>query len=104
MEREALLKRIKEVVHGIDPEAEIILYGSRARGDWTDESDWDLLVLYAGPEDKELEERMSDALYDVELAADEVVTPIIHHKSYWEQPLTKATPYYAEVTRDGVAV
>ncbi|MFP4500354.1 MAG: nucleotidyltransferase domain-containing protein [Candidatus Hydrogenedentota bacterium] len=104
MEREALLQRIKEVVRGFDPEAEIILYGSRARGDATKESDWDLLVLYTGPENKSFEQELCDALYDVELEADEVVTPIIHDRDYWRRPLTQAMPFYREVARDGVTI
>ncbi len=29
----------------VDSEAEVVLFGSRARGDFHDESDWDVLVL-----------------------------------------------------------
>jgi predicted nucleotidyltransferase len=40
-----LLVRVKEIVHQYDPRADIILYGSRARGDATPDSDWDHLIL-----------------------------------------------------------
>lgn len=45
MKREELLEQVKQAVHEIEPGAEIILYGSRARSDAQAESDWDFLIL-----------------------------------------------------------
>ena len=45
MKREALLQRVKQAVHKVEPEADSILYGSRARGDAQAESDCDFLTL-----------------------------------------------------------
>jgi uncharacterized protein len=36
---------ISKNIRLIDPKADIILYGSRARGDERPDSDWDILVL-----------------------------------------------------------
>ena len=36
---------IKRNISEIDPKAQIILYGSRARGNEHKDSDWDLLIL-----------------------------------------------------------
>mgnify|MGYP001792404269 CR=1 FL=1 len=44
-EKSELLKRIKILVREIDSTADIILYGSRARGDEHPDSDWDILIL-----------------------------------------------------------
>jgi predicted nucleotidyltransferase len=41
MNREKLLEQIKQAVRQAEPDAEIILYGSRSRGDALSESDWD---------------------------------------------------------------
>lgn len=38
----------QEVIH-IDPKAEVILFGSRAREDFRPDSDWDFLVLLDRP-------------------------------------------------------
>ncbi|MCB9036979.1 MAG: nucleotidyltransferase domain-containing protein [Lewinellaceae bacterium] len=43
--KEQILSRIKESVNEIEPQSEIILFGSKARGDDRDDSDWDLLIL-----------------------------------------------------------
>ncbi len=50
MERDEAIKKIKEVIlstakkHGIEV-GKIILFGSRARGDYEKESDWDILIV-----------------------------------------------------------
>jgi predicted nucleotidyltransferase len=36
---------IKQTIGRIDPNAQIILYGSRARGTERIDSDWDILIL-----------------------------------------------------------
>jgi predicted nucleotidyltransferase len=41
VKRDELLEQVKQTVHEIEPDADIILYGSRARGDAHAESEWD---------------------------------------------------------------
>ena len=43
MTQVSLLTQVKQLIHQIEPEAEIILFGSRARGDAAPDSDWDFL-------------------------------------------------------------
>ena len=40
-----LLQSIKKKVLEVNPTAQILLYGSRARGTENNDSDWDLLIL-----------------------------------------------------------
>ena len=51
VQRAELLERVKHAVHEVEPEADIVLYGSRARGDAHAESDWDFLILLDGEVD-----------------------------------------------------
>ena len=44
-----ILQLIKETVHQQAPNADIILYGSRARGEATKDSDWDIIVIIDKP-------------------------------------------------------
>ncbi len=40
-----IISSLKHIVHQYDPHATITLFGSRARGDYHEESDWDFLIL-----------------------------------------------------------
>lgn len=48
---------IKKQVKDIDPFADIILYGSRARGEERSDSDWDILILINTKADIETEKK-----------------------------------------------
>jgi predicted nucleotidyltransferase len=50
MERHQVIDSIKQVAAQVLPKGSTLyLYGSRARGDWHKDSDWDLLVLLDKP-------------------------------------------------------
>ena len=45
----ALLARVRATVPAVEPAAQVILYGSRARGDAAPDSDWDTPLYRAMP-------------------------------------------------------
>ena len=63
MEKQQVLQLVKNAVHEVDDSAEIILYGSRARGDHHEESDWDFLVLLDDGENFGVWEKLREKLY-----------------------------------------
>lgn len=48
-DRNSILNMIRGTVRATEPDAQIILYGSRARGDARDDSDWDVVVVLNKP-------------------------------------------------------
>ena len=64
----AFLREVAAKIRAVEPEAEILLYGSRARGDAREDSDWDLFLVL--PERPDLARRQAlyaatgDYMYD----------------------------------------
>jgi len=102
MGREEILGKIKKEVFKIYPSATIILYGSRARGDFSKYSDWDLLILLNENISFDKKLAINDKLFDIELEVDEILIPIIHNVDEWED--LKATPFYQNVQREGIRI
>lgn len=100
MRREEILRKVKNEVNKIYPSAIIILYGSRARGDYNKYSDWDLLILLNENISFIQKLAINDKLFNVELEVNEVLIPIIHNVEEWNDLDT--TPFYQNVQREGV--
>jgi predicted nucleotidyltransferase len=102
MDRDVLLKTVKQTVREIEPGADIILYGSRSRGDAGPESDWDFLILVDGPVSDERTDRIRHRLYEIEWESGEVVSSIVRNRDEWQSGLYKAVPFYNRVRQEGV--
>ena len=87
----------------IDPKAEIILYGSRARGDERPDSDWDILVLTDYPVDLKKERIFRDNLYELEIELGEPFSIFVYSKNDWITK-QKISPFYSNVTQEGVSL
>src|ERR1035438_2153502 len=76
---------IKAKIKEKDPDAEVILYGSHARGDANKDSDWDILILVNKPNFKRYMEReYRDSLFDIVLEIEEPISAFIRTKEAWE--------------------
>ena len=78
-----------------------ILYGSRARGDARNESDWDILILL--DKDRLVQTDFDKVSYPfVLLGCDlgEEINPIMYTKKEWEG--YRNTPFYENVSREGI--
>lgn len=94
---------IRHYINAIDPKAEVILYGSRARGDERPDSDWDILVLTDYSVDLIIERKFRDKLYDLELETGEPLSIFVYSKNDW-QTKQRITPFYENVTQEGVRI
>ncbi len=101
--KENILSHIKQSVRAIESESEIILYGSRARGDEQDDSDWDVLILVPYPAGIKEEQRFRHKLFEVELQFGQAISTLVKSKNEWEGKF-RVTPLYQNIAREGIAI
>lgn len=82
--------------------AELILFGSQARGSADSESDIDLLVLVEEVMTSQQKKTVHDAIYEISLDDDVVISALIVNKQQWNSPVCRELPLYRNVTREGV--
>ncbi len=92
---------IKKNITQVDPNSEIILYGSRARGEEHAHSDWDILVLTDYPVDINVERNFRNNLFELELQVGQPFSIFVYSKEDWLS-VQSVTPFYINVMRDGV--
>ncbi len=100
--RQNIIALIKEKVRKKDSTANIILFGSRARGEATKHSDWDILILLdRSSVDRLTEKEFRDELFEVELETNQPISTFVFSKSEWE---TKhfITPLYQNIQQEGI--
>lgn len=98
-----MLVACKAAVQQIVPNATVVLYGSRSRGDADSDADYDLLVLVDHVTTR-VEDQIADALYQVELVHDVIISPLVMDRHAWDDPVTRAMPLHANIDRDGIAL
>lgn len=84
------------------PIKEIILFGSKARGDADDESDIDLLVLTERKITWQERKALISALFDLELCYNVVLSPLIVTEHDWYQGTFSILPIHPEIAQDGI--
>jgi predicted nucleotidyltransferase len=102
LEETSILDKIKSRINIIDPTADVILFGSHARGSFNSESDWDILVLIDKPNLSLLDKKKyNDILFELELEFDQGISTFIYSKEEWRGKHS-STPFYENVMREGL--
>ena len=98
-----VLSKIKYLVKEIDREADVILYGSRARGDEHPDSDWDILILVNSKTDLDYERVFRHRLYEIELEIGEAFSISVYNKNEWKSKFWM-TPLFQNIAREGLRI
>jgi uncharacterized protein len=97
-----ITQMIKSRIKQKNPFADIILFGSHARGQSHKDSDWDILILLNQPNVSRLiEKEYRDELFDIELEIGEPISTFVFSKNDWEKT-HEITPLYQNIKREGI--
>ncbi len=103
-DRDYILKKVKNTVLSFDENARIILYGSRAKGAASADSDWDFLILTDHEYDYKKKQAMRKKLHSIEIETDEILSVIIHSIDYWNSSKNSVTPFCKNIREDSITL
>jgi len=86
------------------PEVELVLFGSKVRGDFVDFSDIDILILVDKEVDYKLKDLIIEIVYDIELEFNIVFGLVIENKKSWRSSKYSVMPLFQNIEREGVVI
>lgn len=102
--KQHILQLIRQKVSEIDNTAEVILYGSRARGDNKRDSDWDVMILLKRNNvDKKTEQTFRHNMLDLELELGVPISVFVYSKIDWEGKHS-VTPLFRSIKKEGIKI
>ena len=98
-----IISLIRDTIRASEPTAQIILYGSRARGDAREDSDWDVLTIIDKPR-LTLKDRsnLQFPVWDKGLALGQEINVFPYTRRQWEQAPPSLFKY--NVMNEGIAL
>jgi uncharacterized protein len=104
-ERDAtLLKQLKDLLERRISLHELVLFGSRARGDAEPDSDMDVLVVVDGLLTKAVREAVSECAWEVGFEAGIVIASVVVSRDSWENGVERASLLARAVEKEGVRI
>lgn len=86
------------------PVDQVILFGSKARGDSNEHSDIDLLLITSRPLHWKEEKVVIETLFEIGMEYDVIFSPLFASREEWEGALFRKFPVYNDIMRDGAIV
>lgn len=86
------------------PDANFILFGSKAKYQDSDFSDIDILILLNRKITTRIEEEIFGIGFEVGLQHDVVFGIIVEEDTFWNSPLAKAMPFNWMISKEGIPI
>jgi predicted nucleotidyltransferase len=95
------LKKLREALTRDFRLIELRLFGSKARGDSGPESDVDVLIILS-EYDWRIRHKVHRLCFEIGLEHDVVLCPILYSQHEFASDVTRTTPFYQNVQREGI--
>ena len=99
-----IVERLKRILEQRVRLHQIILFGSRARGDHDAESDMDVLVILDSLITPEIRDAVSECTWQVGFDAGIIIAAVLFSREEWEEGPEYYSPLAEAVRADGVAI
>jgi len=83
------------------PDAQVWAYGSRARGDAQEDSDYDMCVVVEAL-DERIEDRIGNIAFEVGWELELLITTVAYRRDQFEHGLFSVSPLVLNIRREGV--
>jgi predicted nucleotidyltransferase len=99
-----IFNEIQALKRQILPDEKVILFGSQARGDAREDSDWDLLVLLSkdGKHNWDDFDKYAYPFTEIGWNYGVVINPLLYTQEEWDKG--KIFPFYKNITREGILI
>lgn len=98
-----ILYQIQQLGRQLLPEdAHLLLYGSRARGDYHEGSDWDLLILLNRPQEASDSQNIAYPIMELGFDLGEYFSVQTYSQEEWDS--MSFLPYYKNVEQDKIVL
>lgn len=99
-----IAEKVKNIVIRYDINAVVILFGSRARGDAAEESDWDFLVLTNKQDIEKLAATLRREIrLEVESQFNIAISLMVKNRRVWEEDYA-VTNIYESIAEEGIVL
>lgn len=98
----AVLERFKQLLAARTPLRQVILFGSRARGDADPLSDFDVVVILEDSAGEKDLEAVSDCAWEAGYEQGMVIVPVTFTRREWEQGPQRASLLAQAVRAEGI--
>ena len=99
----AIAKELKERLSNVTSVVDLIIFGSRARGDQDEYSDMDVFIEVATL-DKDLKERIYEIVWEVGFENFMVISPLICAKDEIENSSLRSAPIVKNIFEEGIRI
>ncbi len=100
----SILSQIRAIARETAPKgSQVILFGSRARGQAKKGSDWDILIVLPKDELKQSDyDAVSYPFVELGWRLNEQINPILYTQEEWQA--NSITPFYDNIQKDGISL